>query len=109
MIWATRCNCIKEETKVCIVISVCITLILSICSYLVDWLFCDVRYQALLFSQSASILFLVVITYDRLLCIVYHLRYHTIMTFKHFSIVSLAVWSFAAFLWVHFTIVLEEF
>ena len=68
---------------------------MSFCSFVAEWLFCDVRYQALLFSQAASILFLVVITYDRLLCIVYHLRYHTIMTYKYFTIVSFTVWSTA--------------
>lgn len=70
-------------------------LFIFFCSFLAEWLFCDVRYQALLFSQAASILFLVAITYDRLLCIAYHLRYHTIMTFEHFIMVSFTVWSTA--------------
>ncbi len=71
---------------------------LSLCSFSEEahWLLCDFRYCTLLFSQAASILCLVAISYDRLLSILYPLRYNSIMTDIHFVIISSSIWLIAA-------------
>ncbi len=56
------------------------------------WLLCDFRYCTLLFSQGASILCLVAISYDRLISILYPLRYSSIMTNIHFGLISSFIW-----------------